>query len=298
MMLATKTAAIILNPSSGKLGSRHKPGEIEAILASEGLEHSLYVLGHDEHAAKLARIAVEQGHETVVAAGGDGTVSAVASALVGTPAALGVLPLGTLNHFAKDLRIPMSVAAAARVITARRCDLVDVAAVNGRVFVNNSSLGIYPNIVIEREKRRRLGLNKWIALGLATLQVLRRYPFHSVRITAEGARIAQRTPFVFVGNNEYEIRGLNIGRRHSLDAGRLYVYVAAPVSRLALLWMASTALLGRLDRKRSLHMFSLDEAWIETRRRHVRVSTDGEVTRMRTPLHYVLHPRALKVIVP
>jgi diacylglycerol kinase family enzyme len=241
---------------------------------------------------------VLQGFETVVACGGDGTVSAVASALVGTEAALGVLPFGTLNHFAKDLHIPLHIDEAVRVVARRKVEHVDVGEVNGTFFVNNSSIGIYPNIVIERERRRSTGWNKWIALGAATLHVLRRYPFMDVCIRAGGHSIAERTPFVFVGNNEYQIRGLNIGRRDALNLGRLYLYVAAPVSRARLIRMAIAALFGRIDKTHSLQLFSLPEAWIDTPPRRVRVSTDGEVRYIATPLHYVLRPRALKVIVP
>ncbi len=299
MMIATKGAAIILNPKSGAPGRRSSRDAIDALFASAGLSHSIAVVGDDrQNAFDLARRAVGEGFETVVAAGGDGTVGAVASALVGSDVALGVAPLGTLNHFAKDLGIPLDPSAAARVISRRNTRLIDVAEVNGRFFVNNSSIGIYPNIVIARERRRRRVHNKWIAFALATGHVLRRYPFLDVRIDANGATVAQRTPFVFVGNNEYQIHGLNIGTRRHLDRGRLYLYVAAPVSRIGLVGMALAALFGRLDKTRGLQMFSLERVSIETKRRSVRVSADGEILRLPTPLHYALRPRALKVIVP
>ena len=298
MTVATKSAAIILNPRSGAVGRRASPEEIASALTSAALEHSIEVLSDGESAAVVARRLVERGADTVVACGGDGTVSAVASSLAGTTAAMGILPLGTLNHFAKDLQLPMNLAEAARVISQRNIHEVDVAEVNGRVFVNNSSLGIYPDIVIVRERRRRGGWNKWVALGVATMKVLRRYPFVDVRVNVQGRQIAQRTPFVFVANNEYEIRGLNIGLRKHLDEGRLYLYVAARVSRLGLVWLAGAALLGLLDKSRSLQKFAADEAWIETRKRRVSVSKDGEVLKLATPLHYRLRPRELKVIVP
>ncbi len=256
------------------------------------------VVSERHKASALARHAVGEGYETVVACGGDGTISQVASALAGTATALGVLPAGTLNHFAKDMRIPLDLLEAAQMIARGKIELIDIGEVNGNSFVNNSSLGIYPNIVTDRERRRKLGLNKWIAFGLAILQVLRRYPFLDVRIEAKGNCIAARTPFVFIGNNEYEIRGLNIGTRRSLNVGKLYLYVAAPVSRWGLVRMAATALLGRIDQTGSLQMSCVEEAWIETRRRHVRLSNDGEMLRLHAPLHYVLRPKALKVIVP
>lgn len=298
MTVATKAAVILFNPLAGTAAHACKASEIGTLLGSVGLEASITVLQSNDSATELAREFVRQGHETIIACGGDGTVSAVASALAGTDAALGIIPAGTLNHFAKDLNIPMNVREAAEVIARRRTEVVDVADVNGRIFVNNSSIGIYPNIVIERERRRRGGLNKWFALGLATLQILRRHPFWSVRISVQGKTLALRTPFVFVGNNEYETRGLRIGRRHSLLEGLLYLYAATPVSRVGLVWMAVLALFGGLDKTRALRKFAVDEAWIETRRRHVRVSADGEVLHLQTPLHYRIRARALKVVVP
>lgn len=298
MIVATKSAAVIVNPRAGVPRRHATPDQIGSLFSAAGLENSISIAGERQDIAGLARIAVRQGFDTVVACGGDGTVGAVANALVGTDTALGVLPAGTLNHFAKDLHIPLDVAAATRVISQRKIELVDVAEVNGRFFVNNSSLGIYPNMVLFRERRRRMGLNKWIALGLAAMQMLRRYPFVDVSIDAQQERISRRTPFVFVGNNEYEIRGMNIGRRYRLDGGRLCLYLATPVSRAGLLGLAFDALFGLLDRSRSLQRFSVEQALIEARRRRVRVSADGEVYHFHAPLHYVLRPRALKVIVP
>src|SRR5581483_6186931 len=124
----------------------------------------------------------------IVAAGGDGTLNAVASALVGTDIALGVLPMGTLNHFAKDLKIPLDVAHAARAIAEGHTKTVDVGVVNGRIFVNNSSLGLYPHIVRARElKQHRPGWGKWTALVWATWLVLRRSPFLRLRLCLERA---------------------------------------------------------------------------------------------------------------
>ncbi len=291
-------ALVIFNPRAGLKPKRRSVAEISFVLTQAGLDHSIRIAGESVDITALAREALRDGHEIIVAAGGDGTVNAVASAVAGTTATFAVLPLGTLNHFAKDLRIPTDLAAAAHAIAARHTAHIDVVEVNGKVFVNNSSLGIYPNIVMAREKRRRLGFHKWVALGLAILQVMRRFPFLRIRIRTSGEQVAERTPFVFVGNNEYEIQGLRIGRRESLNRGRMSLYVAAPVSRLGLVGLAIAALLGVLNKSSGLRTFSVEEASIETRRRHVRVSTDGEVIRMRTPLHYAVRPQALKVIVP
>lgn len=296
MIAIDRKAAVILNPRSGAVANASL--DVESVLSSAGIKARLQVLRKGAGAADLAREAVAHGFKTVVASGGDGTVSAVASALVGTDAALGVIPSGTLNHFAKDLGLPLDLATAAQVISAGKTTQVDVCEVNGRSFINNSSLGIYPEIVIEREQRHRRGLNKWIALAMATAAVLKRYPFINVRVEVAGEQITSKTPFVFIGNNEYELQGLNIGRRKELNGGRLYVYVAAPVSRAGLLAMAGSALVGRLEKVKTLQTFSSADCQIDSRRRHVRISLDGEVAQIETPLHYSSRAGALKVIVP
>ncbi|MFL6333161.1 MAG: diacylglycerol/lipid kinase family protein [Pyrinomonadaceae bacterium] len=249
---------------------------------------------------EFVRQALMNGARAVVAGGGDGTVGSVAGALAGTDRPLGVLPLGTLNHFAKDLGIPLSLAEAARNICEGREVPVDVGEVNGRVFVNNSSLGLYPRIVRRREKlQEREGSGKWAAFLRASLAVLRRYPFMNVRLEADGREIARKTPFVFVGNNEYQVENLQLGARSCLDSGRLSLYVAHRTGRLGLLRLALSALFGRLREAHDFDALCAREIWVETRRpKRIPVATDGEVTVLSTPLHYRIRPGALKVIVP
>src|SRR5215211_1251050 len=248
----------------------------------------------------LVRRALSNGARAVVAGGGDGTVGSVAGALIGSDRPLGVLPLGTLNHFAKDLRIPLALEEAARNVCEGEAVSVDVGEVNGHVFVNNSSLGLYPRIVRRRAKlQEREGSGKWSAFLRASLAVLRRYPFMSVRLDADGQQIARKTPFVFVGNNEYRVENLQLGARSCLDAGRLSLYVAHRTGRLGLLRLALSALLGRLREAHDFDALCAREIWVETRRpKRIPVATDGEVTVLSTPLHYRIRPGALKVIVP
>ncbi|HVG32731.1 MAG TPA: hypothetical protein VM911_06610, partial [Pyrinomonadaceae bacterium] len=176
---------------------------------------------------------------------------------------------------------------------------VDVGEVNGRIFLNNSSLGLYPSIVRQREKQQeRLGRGKWPAFIWATLSVLRRYPFLTVRLNTDEKQMIRRTPFVFVGNNEYEMESFNVGARSCLDAGHLSLYTAQRTGRLGLLRFAIRALFGGLRDEKDFDALCTKEVWIETRRSRLRVATDGEVTVMNTPLHYRVLPGALKVLVP
>ncbi len=271
---------------------------IARISCEFGVEAQIVVARSGAELSPLATRAVGENRQPVVAGGGDGTVNAVAGALVGTDTALGVLPMGTLNHFAKDIGISMGLEAAVRNIFTGHVTKVDIGEVYGRVFVNNSGVGIYPHIVRQREEEQHHGHVKWVAFVLAVGSVLRRYSRLRVRLHMDEAEaLARITPFLFVGNNRYEIAGLEIGRRMSLDSGRLWVCMAPRTGRRNLARMALRALLGRVT-DHELNAFEVEEIWVETATPRVNVSTDGEVSVMVAPLHYRIRPHALGVVVP
>jgi diacylglycerol kinase family enzyme len=250
--------------------------------------------GHDDDRAKeLRRKLLDAGvdAELTLAAGGDQFLAAGIR--------FGVLPMGTLNHFAKDLGIPLELDAAIRNLVTGVPVRVDVGEVNGRIFLNNSGLGLYPDIVRDREKQQnRLGRGKWPAALWASLAALRRYPFLSMRLDVGGKQLARRTPFVFIGNNNYTMQGLAIGVRERLDDGTLSLYVAQHPTRFGLLRFAFDALRGRLGETRDFDVLEAADFEIDTRRKRLRVATDGEVTLMAPPLRYRSLPGALTVLVP
>jgi diacylglycerol kinase family enzyme len=218
---------------------------------------------------------------------------------MGSSITLGVLPLGTLNHFARDMRIPQDLEGAARNLISGRAISVDVGEVNGRIFLNNSSLGIYPRIVRHREElQQKKGRKKWVAFAQASLSVLRHYSLLRVRLLLDGKELLRKTPLVFIGNNRYEMEGLNIGERKKLDAGELFLFVAKPAGRVDLVRLPFRALFGRLHEAGDFDALITKQISIQTRRPRTSVSTDGEVNRMNTPLNYLTHPGALRVIVP
>jgi diacylglycerol kinase family enzyme len=294
-----KPVTVIVNGGAGTGHDEAAAAGLRARLEEAGLDAELVLADGGGQMIAAARRALEQGARLVAAGGGDGTVNAVASVLVDSGVPFGVLPLGTLNHFAKDLGIPLDVGAAVRNLAAGRPTKVDVGEVNGRIFLNNSSLGLYPDIVHDREQQqRRLGRGKWPAAAWAALAALRRYPFLSMRLDVNGVRLARRTPFVFIGNNAYTMHGLAIGERARLDEGVLSLYVAQHPTRLGLLRFAFDALLGRLGEERDFDILRSPGFDIDTHRSHLRVATDGEVTVMSPPLRYRMRPGALTVLVP
>jgi YegS/Rv2252/BmrU family lipid kinase len=292
--------AVIINASSGTDDKAEARERLLKVFAHAGVEARISLARSGEEIIDLARRAVKENRQPIIAGGGDGTINAVASQVVDTDRALGVLPLGTLNHFAKDLHIPLDVESAVRICLEGRAAKVDVGEVNGRVFLNNSSLGLYPSIVRHREKQQqRLGRGKWPAFIWATLTMLKRYPFLSVRLSTDEQRLIRHTPFVFIGNNEYEMESFNVGARSCIDAGCLSLYVAHHTGRLGLLRLAWRALFGGLRDEEDFDALCTREISIETHRpKRLRVATDGEVTIMTTPLQYRVRPGALRVLVP
>jgi diacylglycerol kinase family enzyme len=271
---------------------------VRAALAGVGVPSEIEAL-EGRRLTDRARALVRERAPMVVAAGGDGTVNAVAHALVGSGTALGVLPLGTLNHFAKDLGLPVELSAAAAVLARGRVAAIDVGAVNGRCFINNSSIGLYPTLVEDRERQRReLGRRKYVAMAVAIWRALKRLPLLWVRLEAAGRHLSQIVPFVFVGNNEYAFTVVPMGTRERLDRGRLWLYVPSARGRRELFRIFLFALFHRSRETRHLHGLPVIEATVRLRRGLTPVGIDGEIVRLRPPLRYRVLRGALKVVVP
>ncbi len=288
--------AVILNPASGSASGDATPERIVELFAALGRTATILAAEPGRSLADQARAAADAGCRLAVAAGGDGTVNAVATAILGRNIPLGVLPLGTLNHFAKDLGLPLELADAVRIAAQGAVRQVDVGQVSGRVFLNNSSIGVYPRIVELRRRRETTGAGKWLTALWASLVVLRRRPFMGVRIRTADETVVRLTPFVFVGNNEYRMVGLQAASRESLTDGRLALYVMHAPRRRSLLGLAGRVLWRGVDRVRELELFLVEEATVETRRSRLQVSLDGEVVILSSPLEYRILPRALAVM--
>jgi diacylglycerol kinase family enzyme len=248
---------------------------------------------------EAARSAASSAADAVVLGGGDGTISTGAAALAGGCKALGVLPLGTFNHFAKDLGIPLKLEDAVRTIAEGRVRQVDIGEAGGRPFLNNVSIGLYADMVRARDElRRHRGTRKWVAMLAAAREVLRSPPFLGVtlRVFEDVARV--RTPFVFVGNNRYEMDLFSLGARSSLERGELSLYVARNARRWGILRLGLRAVAGRLRQDRDFEAITVPEVEVSMPRRTARVALDGELFRMESPIRFRVLPRALRVLAP
>jgi diacylglycerol kinase family enzyme len=289
---------VVLNASSGSGTAEKAADRLKEIFAAAGREARITLATGGSQIGAAMRREVDAGCDTLVAGGGDGTINTGAAAVLDHDIPLGVLPLGTLNHFAKDLGLPLDLEEAARVVTEGVVCHVDVGELNGRVFLNNSSLGVYPAIVRLRERYRTKIGGKWIAALWAALTVLRRNPFMAVRIVVDEKTIVRRTPLVLVANNEYRMIGIHAASRESLAKGTLALYVLNAERRPGLLRLAGQLLVRGAEQVDELDMLMVEEATVETRRSRLQVALDGEVVVLDSPLEYRIRPKALRVHMP
>lgn len=295
----TRTIAFIFNAHAGGGACRDWLEANRQTVETLAAGGPVVVVENNAELQSAVDRALAQKCDAIVAGGGDGTVNAIASNLAGLPTALGVVPLGTLNHFARDSGVPIDPAEALNAIAGGYTAQLDVGEVNGHIFLNNSSIGMYVDMVLDRERQQtRLGRGKWPAFAWAMIGTLKRYPFLTVNLTIDGKAVLHRTPFVFVGNNAYLTEGLHIGQRTGLRGGELSAYVADHAGRWRLLTLGLRALLGRLREARDFRVFSSTALRVDARQRHLRVALDGELRRLNTPLLYRSQAGALRVILP
>lgn len=231
----------------------------------------------------------QQTKTIIVGIGGDGTLSSIAAQLVGTKAIFAPLPGGTLNHFTKDLGIDQDLSRAIHNLSNTNPHKVDVAQVNERVFLNNSSIGLYPSSLNERSKlESRIG--KWPAAVVASARAFIKFRLYTVTLQGE----TYKTPFVFIGNNFYDADSLM--RRESIDTGKLSVYMISSSKRMTLLKAFAFSMVGRSKEVSEVQQFKVSDVDIQVNKKTVRISFDGESTNMPTPLHYKILEKSLNVL--
>jgi YegS/Rv2252/BmrU family lipid kinase len=294
--MATSTlgrAKVFVNASSGFDPKQDAPERLRGMFANAGIDADVEYVRAGVNLAEMSRQAVAEGADIVVAGGGDGTLSATAAGLVDTETCFGVLPVGTLNHFARDLKLPLDLDAAAEIVVEGVTAAVDVGEVNGKIFLNNSIIGLYPIYRFLKTKYRRL------ALLMAAAAVFRRLPSLKVVLHVDGETIHRRTPYILVGNNRHAMEGYHLGKRESLTEGKLWIYVMKDHGRWGLLRLLVKLIAGRFHASDDFEIFPAEEVLIEANRgKKIGVALDGEITVMETPLRYKIRPRALKVRVP
>jgi diacylglycerol kinase family enzyme len=293
--------SVVLNGAAGSLVDRPVEEAVEEVKRLfEEAGHTAEVtaaFGPDIVAAIDKAVASDA--DVVVVGGGDGTVATAAGKVMGTNKALGILPLGTLNLYAKDLGIPLPIEEAVPLLARGTIKPMDVGDVNGTVFLNHSVLGLYPMMVQEREEvRESRGLSKWPAMGIAMCKALKQYPLLRVRLQTDRGTRRITTPILAVANNPYDEGFGAFLKRSHLDTGKLALYLAKHRQPLKMAKMMVALVLGTWQRDAELEVMSLTEFTVKSRRRTLKVANDGEVHRMEAPLHYRMLAGGLRILVP
>ena len=269
---------------------------MKAALAGAGVDAELELIDGSE-AEKRARAIVERGDPLLIVGGGDGTISAVAGAVADSNTRLGILALGTLNHFARDLGIPTELDKAAALIASGSEQRVDIAEMNGRTFVNNSAIGLYPLMVAARDaQRKRLGRSKRLAMVVASVRTLVRFHHQRLTLTVNDEQARVETPMLFVGNNDYQIELPGAGKRDTLDDGKLCVLVLRKKTRLGFIAAMLRALIGRARSDDMVRLDDVERLRVGSNRRTLAVALDGEVAHVKPPLDYRIRKRVLRVL--
>jgi YegS/Rv2252/BmrU family lipid kinase len=294
----TDTAVLINRHGGAASRDPETRDKVAAALKSAGVTATIELIDGGQCEVRAKAVA-ERGDAMLIVGGGDGTISAAASALVGTETRLGILPLGTLNHFARDLGIPAEIDAAAKLIATGKERRVDVAEMNGRIFINNSAIGLYPQMVIDRDlQRKRLARSKRLAMLVASVRTLARFNHQRLTLTVNDEKARVDTPLLFVGNNDYRLDIGAPGQRDSVDDGELCVLVMRKKTRRGLIAASIRALLGRARSDDMVRIDGVQRLRVDSHRGHLGVSLDGEVVRAEPPLDYRIRKQALRVIAP
>ncbi|GAC1387516.1 MAG: diacylglycerol kinase family protein [Candidatus Saccharimonadales bacterium] len=230
----------------------------------------------------------------LVAVGGDGTVNAVADEAIKHKRTLAVIPQGTFNHFSKDLGLPQTLEAATDVVMAGRARKIDVGQVNNKIFLNNSVIGFYPQLVTKRENlQERFG--KWLALIFSACAVLSRVKTFHVELVINGETKFIRSTLMIVANNKYDFQNFGLASRSVMDEGKLYLYIIKSKTVIHMAFVSLRLLLGRV-RDEDFDYYSATEFEVRPKRRVVHVALDGEPIKLTTPLKYSCLAKALTVI--
>jgi diacylglycerol kinase family enzyme len=298
-MARAREVLVCINRSSGGASrGKRETYEIRKAFAKAGMKVRAALLDGGDIVGR-AQKAVDNGDPLLIVGGGDGTISAAAGVLAGTKTTLGILPLGTLNHFARDLGIPVAIEEAAALIATGRARGVDIAEVNGRVFINNSAVGLYPLMVLDRDlQQQRLGRSKRLAMIVASARTLLRFGHYRLALTVNDRQARIDTPLLFVGNNDYRLDLGAPGRRESLEDGRLSVFVMRKKTRRGFVAASIRALFNRSRPDDMVRVEDVERLLVASRRSNLVISLDGEVKAVKPPLDYRVRKRALRVIAP
>ncbi len=293
---------IVLNTGSGRGDAQALQDTIRRVLDEAGRRYQLMPVDDPSRLVATARDAVAQARQAegiVVAAGGDGTLNAVASQVLGQGVPFGILPQGTFNYFGRRYGISQDTEPALRGLLGGELRPVQVGLLNGRLFLVNASLGLYPQLLEDREAyKQRFGRSRLVALWSGLVTLLRAPRQLSLRLEYEGRVRDLRAPTLVVGNNRLQLEHIGIDPTE-LDRNRLVAMATRPVGTLALYGLLLRGLFSRLGDAEHVVNFAFDRLAVSIRgRRRVKVAMDGEISWMDAPLEFKVSETPLPLVVP
>ncbi len=290
---------IILNPKSGAHKAEETHAEIEQVFRESGRKFHIS-LAAGEDLKRLAKRRATDECEILVAAGGDGTICCVAEVALAEGKTLGVIPLGTFNYFAKNLDIPLEPAEAARVVLEGETARAPVLDLNGRLILNNTSIGIHPAVLLKRRRLyRRWGRSQITAYLSVVMTAFQPPPRLRVRLATDEGKLVRETPLVMICSNAFQMEGFALAGEECLAEGKFALYVARMAGRLTIFRLGWRTLLRRLRPGVDYDVICTSDVTIETlRHRRFRAAVDGELERLESPLHFQLGDQALRVLRP
>jgi diacylglycerol kinase family enzyme len=297
---------IVFNPASGSGSAEDARRAIADVLSEAGRQFEILPIDTPARTADVARRAVQAATENggaVVVAAGDGTSNAVAQAVLPAGCPFGLLPQGTFNYSSRAHGIPLDTVEATRVLLNPRLKPVQVGALNDRIFLVNASLGLYPELLQDREQyKRQFGRKRVVAMWSGLVTLSRPHPQLVLDIEHDREREVVRTPSLFVGNNPLQLEQVGLPEADEVGENRLAAVIVRSVSSGRLLWLALRGALGQLGDDANVRDFSFRSMTVKPLRgagkRAVKVAVDGETLWLEPPLHFRVASRPLLLMVP
>ena len=292
-------AIVIMNARSGEHGGDDTRAVIEAALSNAGWQPEVWIAPEPAALPGLAQRARDSRPALIVAAGGDGTVNVVANAVADTGISFSVIPIGTFNYFARLHSIPDDIAAASRLSPGDAPISVGVGEVNGQVFLNNLSLGLYTSIIEARERDKKIwGRHRAVALISALWVAFKPAARRRVTLQTSTGETQMRVAMIFIGVNALQLEDANLPLGNELALGKLAVVTLKAAGPWKLFKAAVGMAMGTAHELEDVTIAAHEELRIAMRRPQTRVVIDGEIVRLRTPLAIRFRPAVLRLLRP
>ncbi|MBA2411416.1 MAG: diacylglycerol kinase [Burkholderiaceae bacterium] len=302
--MSTAPFYVVLNAGSGQSEAEITSRAIADAFTAAGRAHEIFRVDDPQKLGEIAQQAVAKARQNagiVVAAGGDGTLNAVAQATLNSGCQFGAIPQGTFNYFGRAHGISADAAQAAHALLSARVNPVQVGLVNGRVFLVNASLGLYPKLLEDREEQKKKhGRSRLVAAWAALVTIFRGYRPMRIKLERDGHMHQLRSVTLFVGNNRLQLEQIGL-EADGVDDGKLSAIVLRPLSTLSLLWLVVQGAMGKLGQASGVERFTLTKLVVTPSSRLLRrlkVATDGEISWMDTPIEFSVAPEPLLLLTP